>query len=151
MLGVVIHKRLFLSPQSTKMCLECTVLANGGDIHSIFQNYLFSVEVITSYVVRSKSNVIVCELEDDCPDGYECMGFPLSQPGTGYPLSQPGTGYPLSQPGAGFPLSQQDACFPLSQPRGDYLMRQLGYGIQPMSQCERISYGIAEDGMQAGL
>jgi hypothetical protein len=32
-----------------------------------------------SYVTRSKTNVVICELEDDCTDGFESFGFAMSQ------------------------------------------------------------------------
>jgi hypothetical protein len=50
-----------------------------GDVHSTFQNYLFTVEVVSSYVPCSKKSVIICKLEDACLEGYELFGFP-SQP-----------------------------------------------------------------------
>jgi hypothetical protein len=31
-------------------------------------------------VSRSKSNIVVCELENDCNEGYESFGFSMSQP-----------------------------------------------------------------------
>jgi hypothetical protein len=32
------------------------------------------------YVSHSKSNIVVCELENDCNEGYELFGFSMSQP-----------------------------------------------------------------------
>ena len=80
LLGVVIHRRFFVNRNSKKMCLECTILGPTGDAHSTFQNYLFSTESMCSYVTRSKTNVVICEWEDDCTDGYESFGFAMSQP-----------------------------------------------------------------------
>jgi hypothetical protein len=40
----------------------------------------FSVELMCLYVTRSKTNVVICELEDDCTDGLESFGFAMSQP-----------------------------------------------------------------------
>jgi hypothetical protein len=45
----------------------------------MFKNFLFTSECISVYVARSKSNVVVCELEDACTEAYESFGFPLSQ------------------------------------------------------------------------
>jgi hypothetical protein len=53
-LGLVIHQRFYLDRTSTKMCLECTILGPTGDCHTTFQNFLFNVEVVASYVTRSK-------------------------------------------------------------------------------------------------
>jgi hypothetical protein len=80
LIGVVIHRRFFVNHNNRKMCLECTILGQTGDAHSTFQNYLFSVEAMCTYVTRSKTNVVICELEDDCTDGYESFGFATSQP-----------------------------------------------------------------------
>ena len=80
MLGIVIHRRFFMSPNITqKLCLECTILDQLADAHTTFQNYLFTSECIISYLSSSKSNVVVCELEDLCHEGYEQFGFPMSQ------------------------------------------------------------------------
>jgi hypothetical protein len=80
MLGIVIHRQFFVSPNiTTKLCLECTVLDQLGDAHSTFHSYLFTSECISAYLTRSKSNVVVCELEDSCNEGYESFGFPFSQ------------------------------------------------------------------------
>ncbi len=166
MLGIVIHQRFYLNRETTKMCLECTCLDHIGDRHSTFQNYLFEVEIVASYVHRSKTNVVVCELEDACIEGYESFGFPTqetiqrrsglrtqqtiqhlsqtSQMGYGrLPLSQP-TGY---QNGYGM--------LPLSQATD----HQKGYGMIPLSQqiahmlsqMVQRGYGILANGMAASL
>jgi hypothetical protein len=81
LVGVVIQRRFFvhLHTISSLMCPECTILDQKGDAHSTFQNFLFTAECILVYVPRSKSNIVICELEDACTEGYELFGFPLSQ------------------------------------------------------------------------
>ncbi len=80
MLGIVIHRRFFMSPNITqKLCLECTILDQLADAHTTFQNYLFTSECIISYLSSLKSNVVVCELEDLCNEGYKQFVFPMSQ------------------------------------------------------------------------
>jgi hypothetical protein len=65
MAGVVIHHRFFVHPNTTsRMCLECTILDQKGDAHSRFQNFLFITKCISVYVPRSKTNIVICELED---------------------------------------------------------------------------------------
>jgi hypothetical protein len=112
MLGVVIHRRFFVNPSTnSRMCLECTMLDHIGDPHSTFQNFLFTSECISVYVARSKSNVVVCELEDACTEGYESFGFPLSQ-------TQPKVQY-LSQSdqmGSGFASTTDQMGDGLSEP-----------------------------------
>ncbi len=69
-----------MDPNTTsRMCLECTILDQIGDAHSTFQNFLFTSDCISVYVPCSKSNIVICELEDACTEGYELFGFPLSQ------------------------------------------------------------------------
>jgi hypothetical protein len=79
LLGVVIHWHFFVNCTTTKMCLESTILGPTGDAHLTFENHLLNVEVVSSYVARSKTNVVICELEDACIEGCESLGFPLSQ------------------------------------------------------------------------
>jgi hypothetical protein len=130
-LGVVIHQRFFVTPNTRKMCLECTCLGPTADPHLTFQNYLFTVESMAAYVGKSKSNVVVCELEDDVTEGYEQFGFPsLSQ------QSQQNF-----QPGF-LSLSQQAQ--QISQSADT-----MGYGL--MSQSDQMGYGIMRDGMSADI
>jgi hypothetical protein len=105
MTGVVIHQRLFVNyPSSSKLCVECSILVELGDLHPTFTNSLFSVESIAAYVNRSKTQVIVCELEAGIPEGLESMGFPMinSQPVLEHQSQNQQLGY-----GYG-PVSQQD-------------------------------------------
>jgi hypothetical protein len=78
--GVVIHRRFFRNHNSSKMCLECTFLDHVADPHSTLMNYLFTLECMSVYVSRSKSNIVVCELENNCNEGYQSFGFSMSQP-----------------------------------------------------------------------
>ncbi len=80
MLGIVIHCRFFVSRNITqKTCLECTILDMVADPHTTFQHFLFTSECIISYLSGSRSNVVICELEASCSEGYESFGFSLSQ------------------------------------------------------------------------
>jgi hypothetical protein len=75
-LGVVIHGRYFQNHASSKMILGCTFLDQNKDAHTTYQNFLFTIDTISAYLNWSKSNVIVCELEDDLSKGMESMGYP---------------------------------------------------------------------------
>jgi hypothetical protein len=135
MTGVVIHHRLFVKYPSSKLCVECSILGELGDLHPTFTHSLFTVESIAAYVNRSKSQVIVCELEAGIPEGLESMGFPMSnsQPMIEYPPQVQQTGYGYGS------LSQQD--------RMGYGMSQneLSQGYQPPG------YGISDNGMEGQL
>jgi hypothetical protein len=110
MTGVVIHQRLFVNYPSSKLCVECSILGELGDLYPTFTNSLFTVESIAAYVNRSKSQVIVCELEAGIPEGLELMGFPMSQSETVVDYQSQ-----VQQIGYGYgSLSQQD---------------RMGYGI----------------------
>jgi hypothetical protein len=80
LLGVVIHRRFFRNQNPNKMCLECTILDQVGDPHPTFKNYLFTCGCMLVYVSRSKTNIVVCELENVCSEGFESFGFSMSQP-----------------------------------------------------------------------
>jgi hypothetical protein len=99
------------------MCLECTFLDNLGDAHQTFQKYLFTSGCISAYLIRSKSNVVVCELEDSPIEGYESFGFSLSQSQQTVQYSQPNMQY----------LSQSD---------------QMGYGI--VLKSDQMGFGLSE-------
>ena len=100
------------------------MLDHLGDAHSVFQNYLFTSECISAYLTRSKSNVVVCELQDSCNEGYESFGFPLSQTMPNI-QTQPNLQY----------LSQSE---------------QMGYGMLPLSQLEQIGYELVTGQAQLG-
>jgi hypothetical protein len=80
LLGVVIHHRFFRNQNSNKMWLECTILNQVGDPHPTFKNYLFTCECMLVCVSRYKTNIVVCELENVCSEGFESFGFAISQP-----------------------------------------------------------------------
>jgi hypothetical protein len=77
-----IHKRFFENRETIEMVLDCTFLDSTGDAHPIFQNFLFTIETIAAYMIRSRTNVIICELKEDLSGGMESMCYPrtLSQP-----------------------------------------------------------------------
>jgi hypothetical protein len=125
--GIVIHQRLFLNRNTQKMVLECTFLVSLAEEHSTFQKSLFNIDVISIFVNRSKSQVIVCELEDDSPDGYESMGYPTT-------LSQTTPQY-HSQTTPAY-LSQTPAFISLPN-------HPMGYGFVPPSTSDTMGYGIS--------
>jgi hypothetical protein len=79
------------------MVLKCTFLSQNGDVHPSFENYLFQMETISPYLCRSKSNVVICELEVDHSKGMESMGYPIAQSQPGYPIAQTQQNYPIAQ------------------------------------------------------
>jgi hypothetical protein len=142
--GIVIHRQFFVYPNITnKMCLECTFLDSLGDAHQTFQKYLFTSECISACLTRSKSNVVVCELEDSCLDGYEPFGFSLSQ-------SQPNVQYPTpnmqylsqSEQMGHVRQSQQNVQYP--PPNMQYLSQseQMGYVI--VSKSDQMVFGLSQ-------
>jgi hypothetical protein len=134
MTGVVLHGPYFQKTGSSKLCVECTILVGFGEVHSTFKNYLFTVETIAAYINRSKSNVIISELEAGIPEGMESMGFPLysSQPIIDYQGVMGPTRYGYGS------LSQQD---------------RMGFGMsqEGLSQPTEPGYGISENGMVGTL
>jgi hypothetical protein len=135
MAGVVIHCRFFVHPNTTsRMCLECTILDKKGDAHSTFQNFLFTAKCISVYVPSSKTNVVICELEDACTEGYESFGFPLcqTQPNTPYLSQSDQMGYGL------VPTAVQIG----TQPNFQHLSQldQMGYGLVP--DANQMRYGL---------
>jgi hypothetical protein len=87
------------------MVLECTFLNQTGDVHPTIQNFLFQIETISTYFCHSKSNVVICELEEDHSKGMESMGYPIAP-------SQPPFDFwsQMDQMRYGFPsLSQSEA------------------------------------------
>jgi hypothetical protein len=133
LIGIVIHQRFFMNCSTTKMCLECTILGPMGDAHSTFECFLFTVEVISTYVSKSKSNVVICELDDACHEGYESFGFSLSQTQPPVQHVQHLAQYGMQQ------LSQLSQ----TQPPIQQVEHLSQYGIQGMSQAEynQMGYG----------
>jgi hypothetical protein len=137
MTGVVIHRRFFVDVNTTsRMCLECTILDQIGDAHSMFQNFLFTSDCNSVYVPRSKSNIVICELEDACTEGYESFGFPLSQ-------TQPNAPYLSQSDWMGYgsvPAAAQMG----SQPNFQHLsqLEQMGYGFVP--NADQMGYGLSQ-------
>jgi hypothetical protein len=143
--GVVIHRCFFVHPHTTsRMCLKCTILDLKGDAHSTFQNFLFTAECISVYVPRSKSNIVICELEDACTEGYELFGFPLSQ-------TQPAAQYLSQSDQMGYGLVP-DSVQMGTQPNYHHLSQldQIGYGLVP--DADQRGYGVPDaDQMGYGL
>jgi hypothetical protein len=85
-----------------------------GDAHPIFQNFLFTIEPISAYMNRLRTNVIICELEKDLSGGVESIGYPRA---------------PSQQP-LDF-LSQSD-------------QMGYGFGYPNLSQSETMGYGMGK-------
>jgi hypothetical protein len=45
-------------------CVQCTILHKGGQEHSDYSNVLFAVGCVTTFIVRSKTNIIISMLKD---------------------------------------------------------------------------------------
>jgi hypothetical protein len=92
--GVVIHRRLLISTNlvqpncAENFCLECTVLKQGGGECEVFTKALFNVPSVGAFITKSKSNIIICEVETSSGMSY-VSGDPgshmvsMSQPGYG--------------------------------------------------------------------
>ena len=53
------------SPEFTaNYCVECTILHQGGQENSVYTKALFSVGCITTFIVRSKTNIVISLLKD---------------------------------------------------------------------------------------
>jgi hypothetical protein len=140
MVGVVIHRRFFVHLATTsRMCLECTILDQKGDAHSTFKNFLFTAEYILVYVPRSKSNIVICKLEDACTEGYESFGFPSSQ-------TQPNAQYLSQSDRMGYGLVTAAAQMG-TQPNFQHLSQldQIGYGLVPA--LDQVGYGLLSEPM----
>jgi hypothetical protein len=84
--GLVIHRRFLmnhslfnpLSPEN--ICLECTILHEQGREHPSFTLQLFNIDCISAFIIRNKTNLIMCQLEDSSqPDHPVLQNQPLSQ------------------------------------------------------------------------
>jgi hypothetical protein len=132
MAGVVIHHRFFVYPNTTsRICLKCTILDQKGDAHSMFQNFIFTAECIS---VMSKTNVVICELEDACTEGYESFGFPLCQ-------TQPNAQYLSQSNQMGYGLVPRAVQIG-TQPNFQHLSQldQVGYCLVP--NADQMGYGL---------
>jgi hypothetical protein len=68
--ALIVFQRYFIdssldSPEFTaNYCVECTILHQGGQENPVYTKALFSVGCITTYVVRSKTNIVISLLKD---------------------------------------------------------------------------------------
>ena len=91
--ALIIFGRFFIDeklrePEFTgNYCVECTILHKGGQEHSDYSNVLFAVGCVTTFVVRSKTNIIISMLKD-LGGGNILSQAPVNIPGH---LSQPPT------------------------------------------------------------
>jgi hypothetical protein len=98
------------------------------------RNFLFTAKCISVYVPRSKTNVVICELEDACTEGYKSFGFPFcqTQPNAPYLSQSDQMGYGL------VPAAVQIG----TQPNFQHLSQldQMGYGLVP--DADQMGYGL---------
>ncbi len=79
--GLVIHWRhlineaLFNPLLPENICLECTILHEQGREHPSFTLKLFNIDCISAFIIRNKTNLIMCQLEDSLapPDHTHTM------------------------------------------------------------------------------
>ncbi len=67
-----------LSPEN--MGLECTILHEQGQEHHSFTLKLFNINCISAFIIRNKTNLTMCQLEDSSqPDHPVLQNQALSQ------------------------------------------------------------------------
>jgi hypothetical protein len=77
--GLVIHKRylidstLFNAESAENLAVECTILHDFGQEHPSYTKQLFKVHCIDTWIRRSKSNIILCQLEEATIDNNQMM------------------------------------------------------------------------------
>jgi hypothetical protein len=129
--ALIIFQRYFIdqtldSPEFTgNYCVECTILQNGGQEHPDYTRALFAVGCVTTFIVRSKTNIVINLLKDRSGEIMlsQMSGNAYSQV-TGN-LSQGPTGpmYPPSNQ----PMQQ----LYVSEGVDDQLFSEMGYGGGP--------------------
>eukprot|EP00978_Attheya_sp_CCMP212_P047693 scaffold422989_cov60-Attheya_sp.AAC.1 len=68
--ALIIHKRLIRNDRVEKgrgalaIIMEVTFLGENGDPHSDYNQVLFELPVITKWILRSNSNILVSQLEE---------------------------------------------------------------------------------------
>jgi hypothetical protein len=106
--ALVIHSRYLITSNlinqftPENICLECTILHEEGTEHPSYTQQLFKIACIAAYVIRSKSNLILSQLEvSTLPEEYVHQS--LSQNATtGYSFGLQNTGTnPFSEMGYG--------------------------------------------------
>ena len=142
--GVVVHRRYMAtqnivqrnSPEN--LCLECTVLKGGGE-NELFTRVLFKVPAVNAYINRSKTNIVICELESS--SGL-CIPTPVAVGTTGYPHPLYAQTLQMSQE-----MNMLDSgMIQFSQENG--IDESMGYGgVAPHSQTTRnqhdlMGYGV---------
>ena len=85
--ALVIHSRYLITRNVVNqftpenICLECTILHGEGTEHPSYTQQLFKIACIAAYIIRSKSNLIVSQLEvSTLPEEYAHPS--MSQNGT---------------------------------------------------------------------
>ncbi len=79
----LINQSLLNPMTSENICLECTILHEQGLEHPSYTSTLFDIDCISAFIIKSKSNVIMCQLEDstdfDISASQATMPPPFSQ------------------------------------------------------------------------
>ena len=64
--AMVLHKKYVKSgavSTGASICIEATTFQEGGQINEDYNKVLFNLDVITSFILRSSTNLIVSEIE----------------------------------------------------------------------------------------
>ncbi len=116
--GLVIHRRylinssLFNPRSSENLSLECTVLHSQGLEHPSYTRQLFNIDCIAAFIIRSKANLILCQLEESTS-----TDLPQSQPPAITELSQQSyVGLSQYSQNHGRPVLSQQSCEGLMVP-----------------------------------
>jgi hypothetical protein len=84
--GLVIHQRFLINHSlfnpllPENICLECTILHEQEREHPSFTLKLFNINCISAFIIRNKTNLTMCQLEDSSqPDHPVLQNQALSQ------------------------------------------------------------------------
>ena len=110
--ALVIHSRYLITSNlvnrftTENICLECTILHHEGREHPRYTQQLFKIACVAAFVIRSKSNLIISQLEvSTLPEEFVHRNQNLSQAGDstmGYAFGIPdGATNPFSTMGSG--------------------------------------------------
>ena len=138
--ALIIFQRYFIdcsldSPEFTaNYCVQCTILRQGGQENPVYTKALFSVGCITTFVVRSKTNIVVSLLKEMSGESIllsQLTGIHHSQR-----LSQLSEGGPLIQGGMNLfsqiPIIHGNAyAHAPHEHGGSGVFGSMGFGIDP--------------------
>jgi hypothetical protein len=84
-IGIVLHKLYlidsahFNSESAENLAVECTILHKYGEAHRSYTKQLFKVHCIDSWLQKSKSNTVLCQLEELTIDNAQMSQTQMSQ------------------------------------------------------------------------